>query len=62
MNFTTKELESQIAFLKSVIIQTEYKAEHMNQELQDLHLRLENLQIDLASREDEDSLHYNGGE
>lgn len=62
MKLTTKELESQINYIRSCIIQMEYEAEHLNQELHDLHLELENLQIDLSTREEEDSVHYNGGE
>lgn len=46
IRLTKETLESEIQQLKSQIIRTEYDAEHLNQELQDMHLRLENLQID----------------
>lgn len=46
---TKSELESLISFLKSQIIGLEYKAEREQQELQDLYIRLEDAQIDLAA-------------
>ena len=52
---TKIELQSQIEFLKSTIIRLEYSAEHMNQELEDLHRRLEDSEIDLATMEGETS-------
>lgn len=59
---TKQQLLSRMDVLKADIIRTEYEAEHLNQELQDMHLEYEDLQIDLADLENEDNLHYNGGE
>jgi len=46
IRLTKEALESEIKHLRSQIIRTEYDAEHLNQELQDMHLRLENLEVD----------------
>lgn len=61
---TKQQLLSRMDSLRSNIIRTEYEAEHLNQELQDMHLEYEDLQVDLSALEndEEDMRHYNGGE
>lgn len=55
-------LLSQIEFLKSSIIRMEYQAEAQNQELEDMHRRLEEAEVALAKELfDEDLYYYNGG-
>lgn len=49
----TNELASLVAHLKSEIIRLEFIAERHNQELQDLHLRLESAEIDASTEENE---------
>jgi hypothetical protein len=51
-----QELESQAVWLKSEIIRREYSVEHANQELEDLHRRLEEIQISICEKQNEEEL------